>query len=97
LRQGVGKRWPHGHCYGNPRWCYMLCPMVGNLCGKSSRNHVRDLVLCMKFAKTSRMVAMKYANETVANSAIEAALLSGCGFLGERHTHSDDIQKYVEI
>jgi bacteriorhodopsin len=39
--------------------------MGGNLCGKSSRNHVRDLVLRMKFAKTSRMVAMKYANETL--------------------------------
>ena len=71
--------------------------MVGNLCGKSSRNHVRDLVLCMKFAKTRRMVAMKYANETVANRAIEAAVLSCCGFLREGRAHSDDIQKYVEI
>ena len=44
---------------------------MGNICGKSSRNHVRDPVLCMKFAKTmnfaktSSMVAMKYANETL--------------------------------
>lgn len=75
----------------------MLRPMMGNIFGKSSRNHVRDLVLCMKFAKTSRMDAMKYANETVAICAIEAAVLSCCGFLREGHTHSDDIQKYVEI
>ena len=38
---------------------------MGNLFEKSSRNHVRGLVLCMKFAKTSRIVAMKYANETL--------------------------------
>ena len=40
---------------------------------------------------------MKYANETVANRAIEAAVLSCCGFLREGRAHSDDIQKYVEI
>jgi len=57
--------------YGNPRWVLHAAPLMGNICGKSSRNHVRDPVLCMKFAKTMNfaktgsMVAMKYANETL--------------------------------